>query len=114
MLNKAMADAQRKGLVVRNVVALADAPSQKSRPQGEIKAWDAAQLRVFLDAIPAHRLHPAFDLSAHTGMRRGAMLGLRCFDLVLDARRLWARQPLVSCSYAHTSELAPLPPITYA
>lgn len=34
MLNKAMADAQRKGLVVRNVVALADAPSQKSRPPG--------------------------------------------------------------------------------
>src|SRR3546814_18314709 len=55
MLNKAMADAQRKGLVVRNVVALADAPSQKSRPQGEIKAWDAAQLRVFLDAIQIGR-----------------------------------------------------------
>jgi hypothetical protein len=34
MLNKAMADAQRKGLVVRNVVALADAPSQTSRPKG--------------------------------------------------------------------------------
>jgi len=64
MLNKALADAQRKGIVVRNVVALADAPTLKGRRRGEIKAWDAGQLRVFLDAIRSHRLHPAFHLSA--------------------------------------------------
>lgn len=77
MLNKAMADAVRKGSVVRNVVALADAPSLKARKRGGIKAWDAQQLRMFLDAIRGHRLHPAFHLSAHTGLRRGELLGLR-------------------------------------
>ena len=35
-----------------------------------------------------HRLHPAFHLSAHTGMRRGEVLGLRWCDLDLDADRL--------------------------
>lgn len=43
MLNKALADAQRKGIVVRNVVALADAPTLKGRRRGEIKAWDAGR-----------------------------------------------------------------------
>ena len=99
MLNKAMADAQRKGLVARNVVALADAPSQNSRPQGEIKAWDATQLSVFLDAIRPHRLHPAFHLAAHTGMRRGEVLGLRWRDLDVDDGRLSVRQALVSIAY---------------
>ena len=99
MLHKAMADAQRKGIVVRNVVALADAPTLKNRQEGNIKAWDAAQLRVFLDSVREHRLHPAFHLSSHTGMRRGEVLGLRWCDLDLDARRLSVRQALVSIAY---------------
>jgi integrase len=88
MLNKAMADAARKGIVPRNVVALAAAPSVKGRRQGKIKAWDTAQLRVFLDAVRSHRLHPAFHLAAHTGMRRGEVLGLRWCDVDLKAGRL--------------------------
>ena len=99
MLNKAMADAARKGIVPRNVVALADAPTVKGRRQGEIKAWDATQLRVFLDAIRSHRLHPAFHLAAHTGMRRGEVLGLRWSDVDLDGSRLSVRQALVSIAY---------------
>jgi integrase len=99
MLNRALADAQRKGIVVRNVVALADAPTLKGRRRGEIKAWDAGQLRVFLDAIRSHRLHPAFHLSAHTAMRRGEVLGLRWCDLDLEAGRLSVCQVLVSIAY---------------
>ena len=99
MLNKAMADAQRKGIVIRNVVSLADAPSLKNRQEGNIKAWDVDQLRTFLDAVRDHRLHPAFHLSSHTGMRRGEVLGLRWCDLDLDAKRLSVRQALVSIAY---------------
>lgn len=99
MLNKAMADAQRKGMVARNVVGLADAPTLKNRQEGNIKAWDADQLRVFLDSVRDHRLHPAFQLSSHTGMRRGEVLGLRWCDLDLDVRRISVRQALVSIAY---------------
>jgi integrase len=99
MLNKAMADAQRKGIVIRNVVSLADAPTLKNRQEGNIKAWDANQLRAFLEAVRDHRLHPAFHLSSYTGMRRGEVLGLRWCDLDLDAARLSVRQALVSIAY---------------
>ena len=99
MLNKAMNDAQRKGIVLRNVVALADAPTPKNRQEGNIKAWDVDQLRTFLNAVRDHRLHPAFHLSSHTGMRRGEVLGLRWCDLDLEAKRLSVRQALVSIAY---------------
>lgn len=99
MLNKAMVDAQRKGFVVRNVVALADAPTLKNRQEGNIKAWDAVQLRTFLDSVRDHRLHPAFHLASHTGMRRGEVLGLRWCDLDIEGHRLSVRQALVSIAY---------------
>lgn len=99
MLNKALADAHRKGLVVRNVATLADPPSVTAARPKQIKAWDAAQLNVFLAAMRSHRLYPAFHLSSHTGMRRGEILGLRWCDLDLCAERLSLRQALVSVAY---------------
>lgn len=99
MLNKAMSDAHRKGTVVRNVVALADAPSVGARKRAEIRAWEAVQLATFLDAIRDHRLHAAFHLSSHTGMRRGEVLGLRWGDIDVDNARLSVRQALISVAY---------------
>jgi integrase len=99
MLNKALADAHRKGLVVRNVASMADGPSLKARRRGEIKAWDADQLRIFLESVAGHRLHPAFHLSAHTGMRRGEVLGLRWCDVDFERERLSVRQALVAIAY---------------
>lgn len=106
VLHKALADAERKGLVIRNVAALADAPKVGARKQNEIKAWTAEQLDRFLDAIEPHRLSPAFHLDAYTGMRRGELLGLRWMDLDLDAMRLSVRQALVSVAYeVHISDV---------
>jgi integrase len=99
MLNKALGDAARKGTVVRNVVALADAPSLQARKRPEIKAWEIDQLVRFLDAIAPHRMGPAFHFAAHTGMRRGEVLGVRWSDLDLDAGRVSVRQALVSVAY---------------
>jgi integrase len=99
MLNKALSDAARKGTVVRNVVALADAPSLQARKRPEIKAWEVDQLVAFLDAIAAHRMAPAFHLAAYTGMRRGEVLGLRWRDVDLDGGRVSVRQALVSVAY---------------
>jgi len=106
VLHKALADAERKGLVIRNVAALADAPKVGARKQNEIKAWTAEQLDRFIDAIEPHRLAPAFHLDAYTGMRRGELLGLRWMDLDLDAMRLSVRQALVSAAYeVHISDV---------
>lgn len=99
MLNKALIDAARKGTVVRNVVALADAPSLQARKRSEIKAWEIDQLVRFLDAIATHRMAPAFHFAAHTGMRRGEVLGVRWSDIDLDAGRVSVRQALVSVAY---------------
>jgi integrase len=99
VLHKALADAERKGFVVRNVAALADAPSSTAAKSTEIKAWDAAQLKTFLGAMAGHRLAPAYHLAAHTGMRRGEVLGLRWTDLDLENGRLSVRQTLVSVAY---------------
>lgn len=105
MLNKALSDAQRKGLVVRNVAELADPPKLSAQRREEVKAWDADQLCTFLDAIAAQRFFPAFHLSAHTGMRRGEILGLRWGDLDLEAGRVSVRQALVSVAYeVHISD----------
>jgi integrase len=99
MLNKAFGDAARKGTIVRNVVAFADAPSLQARKRPEIKAWEIDQLVAFLDAIAPHRMAPAFYFSAHTGMRRGEVLGVRWRDLDVDAGRVSVRQALVSVAY---------------
>lgn len=74
--------------------------------RNEIKAWNARQLAVFLDAVRSHRLHPAYHLAAYTGMRRGEVLGLRWRDLDLDAGRLSVRQALVEVAYeVHLSDV---------
>jgi integrase len=76
MFNKALSDAACKRTAVRNVLALADAPSLEARKRPEVKAWEIDQLERFLDAVfSSHRLAPAFDFAANTGMRRGEVLG---------------------------------------
>ena len=99
MLNKALSDAHRKGLVTRNVAALADPPALNAQRREEIKAWDANQLSVFLNAVEPHRLYPALHLAAHTGMRRGEVLGLRWGDIDWSRNRVSVRQALISVAY---------------
>jgi integrase len=65
----------------------------------EIKAWEVDQLVAFLDAIESHRMAPAYYLAAHTGMRRGEVLGVRWRDIDLDEGRVSVRQALVSVNY---------------
>ena len=99
MLNKALSDAARKGTVVRNVVALADAPSLQARKRPEVKAWEADRLVVSLGASEPHRMAPAYFFAAHTGMRRGEVLGVRWRDIDLRDGRVSVRQALVTVNY---------------
>ena len=99
MLRKALADACRKGTLLRNVADLADPPKPSAYGRKELRIWNAAQLRRFLDDISEHRLHPAFFLAANTGMRRGEVLGLRWDDIDLDGARLSVRHAVLNVAY---------------
>jgi integrase len=98
IVRKALADATRKGLVVRNVADAAEAPKRR-RPKLVVRAWTAPQLQAFLAAARHHRLFAAFWLAATTGMRRSELLGLRWEDLDTDRGRLSVHRALVSVAY---------------
>jgi integrase len=99
IIHKALADAQRKGSVLRNVAALADAPKLSASKKREMRVWNAGELRDFLLGVADERVHAAFFLAAHTGMRRGEVLGLRWADIDLDKARLSVRQAIISVAY---------------
>jgi integrase len=98
-LHKALRDAERKQLVLRNVAAAADPPKARQVGGREMQTWTAEQLRAFLEATVDHRMYPAFVLAATTGMRRGEVLGVRWADIGFAARRLAVRQTVLSVSY---------------
>jgi integrase len=93
-MRKALADARRKGTLRRNVATLADPP--KPGRDTAMRVWTPEQLVQFLDEIAEHRLATAFVVAAHTGMRRGEVLGLAWRDLDLDANRLSVRQAVIT------------------
>jgi integrase len=99
VLRRALADAQRRGMIIANPAAIAHAP--KRRPLGSAipRAWNAQQLRTFLETSTDHRLHSALWVSANTGMRRGELLGLRWGDIELDDARMSVSRALVSVGY---------------
>jgi len=98
IVRRALADAARKGLIVRNVADSAEAPRRR-RPKRVVRAWTAAQLLAFLEAARPHRLFTAFWLAATTGMRRSELLALRWEDLDADAGTISVHRALVSVAY---------------
>jgi len=58
------------------------------------RTWTDTELAQFLDAARSHRLYPALHLAAHTGMRRGEVVGLKWCDLDVAQRRLAIRRTL--------------------
>lgn len=99
VLHKALSDARRKGTIVRNVAELADPPKQRARRRQAVKVWNAEELHRFLDLCCDHRLHTAWFVASHTGMRRGEVLGLRWADVDLDHRRLSVSQAVILIGY---------------
>lgn len=85
VLRRALADAERLGLVSRNAAAAAKAPAVVDKEQS---TWTPAELSTFLSSVADHRLFAAFVLSATTGTRRGELLGLRWRDVDLDSARV--------------------------
>ncbi|MEM1335528.1 MAG: tyrosine-type recombinase/integrase [Actinomycetota bacterium] len=82
VLRKALADAERLGLVARNAAAAARAPRAT---RSEMTTWTSDELKTFTVAAQGSRLRHAFSVLALTGMRRGEVLGLRWSDVDFDA-----------------------------
>ena len=99
ILHKALADAVDAGVTGGNPAERAKPPRPRARNKNEIRFWEPAQLRTFLELVQGHRLEAAWHLSAMTGMRRGEILGLRWQDIDFDASRISVRQALVSVGY---------------
>jgi integrase len=91
VLRGALNHAVRWGLVNRNVACLARPPRV---PKAEIKPFDPAEARAFLEAIKGERLEAVFVVAMATGLRQGELLGLRWQDVDLDAGTLQVRHAL--------------------
>ena len=81
VLRRALADAERLGLVNRNPAAAARPPVPGRVEQ---LTWSAEELQLFFESLRGDRLEPLFLLIATTGMRRGEALGLRWRDIDFD------------------------------
>jgi integrase len=80
VFEQAMRDAERQGIVARNVVRLVAKPRQTRH---EMKVWTAAQLTTFLDQAAEDRYAALWRVAAFA-LRRGEVCGLRWIDVDWD------------------------------
>ena len=88
-LHRALADAVRWDLLVRNPSDLVDPPKPVRRV---LTTWTADQLRAFLAGVAEDRLAVLWQLAAASGMRIGELVGLEWPDVHLDGQYLTVRR----------------------
>lgn len=81
VLRKALANAERMGLVSRNAAASAQPPAGE---HAEMTTWSSEDLRDVLAAVDGHPYEIGFRLLTTTGSRRREVLGLRWRDVDVD------------------------------
>ena len=94
VLHKALADAERLGLVARNVAQRVALPSMPALTSVD-NVWTADELRRFLESASSEPLYAAFVLAATTGMRRGEVAALRWIDIDVDAGILRVEESVI-------------------
>ena len=95
VLRGALADAQRDGLVHRNVAALAKAPHVPVRSLTARRDYfEPADLRRIVTAAKVHPFGPLVTLAATSGLRLGEVLGLTWADVDTEAGTLAVRRSL--------------------
>jgi integrase len=88
-LHRALADAVRWDLLVRNPSDLVDPPKPARRV---LTTWTADQLRMFLAGVAGDRLAALYQLAAASGMRIGELVALEWPDVDLDGQYLTVRK----------------------
>lgn len=91
VLRRALVQAERWGLVTRNVAKLVE-PPRVQRPH--IRPLDADEARRFLRAIADDRHEALYLVAIGVGLRQGELLGLSWSDLDLDQGTLTVRHAL--------------------
>lgn len=93
-LHKALADAVDEGTLAWNPADRVKLPKARAAMQQELQAWQAGELRTFLEATDQDRLAPMWRLFAFTGMRRGEVAGLVWRDVDLKGGTIAVRRAL--------------------
>ena len=96
VLHRALKQALRWDLVVRNVSEAVDPPR---RARSEYQALTVEEVRRLLAASKGNRLEALYVLAVTTGMRRGELLGLHWRDVYLDQGTLQVRYTLQQGGY---------------
>jgi integrase len=99
IIRSSLDDAVRRGLVSRNIAAVARAPKQRSLQRTEGTALTDGELRRLLRTAAGHRFFPILWLTAMTGMRRSEVLGLKWPDIDFKKQRLHLNRGLVAVGY---------------
>ena len=94
-LRRALADAVRDGLVIRNAAADARPPYAPHRPVVDL---EASLVRRLLEATADDEHGPLYALAATTGLRQGELLGLGWPDVDMIAGTLTVRRSLAKAT----------------
>jgi len=87
VLRRCLAQAVKRGAVLRNVATMVEPPRLVRRRQGHV--LDAEQARLLLTTAQSDRLmFPLLTVALSLGLRRGELLGLRWTDIDTDAGRI--------------------------
>lgn len=92
VLKKALKQAVRWNMIGRNSLDLVDPPTAE---QKEMITLDVDQLLQLLDRAMEGRYGAAIYTSAHTGLRRGELVGLQWPDIDLEHRVISVRREVV-------------------
>lgn len=91
VLRQALTQAERWGLVTRNVARLAEPPRV---PRREIRPLGPEQVRTFLEAVRGDRLEAICLVAIGVGLRQGEILGLAWSDIDVEAATITVRHAL--------------------
>ncbi len=104
IIRAALDAAGQRQLVERNVASAAHVRLSRASVRSA-HAWTAQELAMFLIAARTQRLYPALHVAAHTGMRRGEVVGLKWSDLDVTNKRLSVQRTLQRVAGGHVARL---------
>ena len=100
VLRRALAQAAKWDLIVRNVAELVDSPRVERK---EVKPPTGEQVQAFLRALKGERLEALFTVGFALGLRRGEVLGLRWEDVDFENRTISIKQAVQRSGGKHAT-----------